>query len=72
MWGTTILAGSYAIALEVKIKSKITEFSLLSRNYATGKVADLFNDKALHSASFNGLILNFCNRLIITIGLLLY
>lgn len=72
LWITTIVTGTYVISLEIKIKTLLSKIALLNRNISSGEIADLFNDKAVHSASFNGLILNLINRLVISIGLLGY
>lgn len=72
LWASVFLAGSYGIGLEVKIRSKVTKAGLENRFSEIGNIADLFNDKAVHSASFNTLVINLANRSIIAFALLLY
>ena len=67
-----LLAGKYGISLEVKIRSKVAKAGLEHRYSEIGNVADLFNDKAVHTASFNTLVINLANRFGIAAGLLIY
>jgi ABC-type multidrug transport system fused ATPase/permease subunit len=72
LWASMLLAGSYGIGLEVKIRSKVTKAGLENRFSEIGNIADLFNDKAVHSASFNTLVINLANRFVIALALLSY
>ena len=70
LWCSVLLAGKYGISLEVKIRSKVAKAGLEHRYSEIGNVADLFNDKAVHTASFNTLVINLANRFGIAAGLL--
>jgi ATP-binding cassette, subfamily C, bacterial len=72
LWASVLCTGVYGISLEVKLRSKIAAIGLENRFLELGRVADFFNDKAVHSASFNALVLNFLNRVVIAAGLFVY
>lgn len=72
LWASVYLAGSYGIGLEVRIRTMVARAGLESRYAETGNIADLFNDKAVHSASFCTLLINLSNRLFIAVALLGY
>jgi ABC-type bacteriocin/lantibiotic exporter with double-glycine peptidase domain len=72
LWASVYLAGSYGIGLEVRIRKMVTRSGLESRYTETGNIADLFNDKAVHSASFCTLLINLANRSFIAVALLAY
>ena len=72
LWASMFLAGSYGIGLEVKIRANVTKAGLENRFSEIGNIADLFNDKAVHSASFNTLVINLANRSVIALSLLVY
>lgn len=71
-WSNLFLTGVYGITLEKRIRFKIAELGLSDRFSEIGVIADFFNDKAIHSASFNTLAINLLNRSFMGACILIY
>jgi ABC-type multidrug transport system fused ATPase/permease subunit len=61
-WTQAYASGVLGLSVEVQIRAQITSYAMQNRRSSIGDVADLFNDKAINTASFVNSVVNTITR----------